>query len=56
MASGGIDLDERRPELTVNSLFGPDDANVDSDTDGSEDMEVLEQNIKVLAVRCCFKG
>lgn len=49
MASGGIDFAERRPELNVNSLFGPDDDNDDSDVDGTEDMEVAEQNIKVPA-------
>jgi hypothetical protein len=47
MASGGVELDERRSQLTVNNLFGPDDINDDSDIDSSDDMEVMEIHHKV---------
>jgi len=47
MASGGVELEERRSQLTVNNLFGPDDINDDSDFDGSDDMEIVELPYKV---------
>lgn len=51
MASGGIEIDERRTE--INNLFGPNDHIEDDDEDDveSEDMEFVHINHKVQFAR-----
>lgn len=55
MASGGIEIDERRTE--INNLFGPNDHIEDDEEDvSSEDMEFVHINHKVQFTRLELVG